>query len=476
MKLIGRIEQISRLDRAMKSKKAELVAVLGRRRVGKTFLIRTYLKDNIVFQFTGLHQSNLTEHLDQFSKTLSIAMNLPLPIQSPTSWFEAFDRLAIFITELKTRKKKAIFLDEFPWMATNRSRFLTAFTAFWNRFASTRRDLVVIICGSSASWMINKVLKNRGGLHNRVTERMILEPFNLSETKTFIKKKNIIFNDIDIIRLYMMIGGIPFYLDQLDKGESLVQFIDRTCFTKNAILRLEYNELLASLFDHSEKHTAIIETLFKHPRGLLRKELLKKTRLESGGGLTAILDELETSDFIVSTVPWGKKAKDRIYKLKDYYIHFYQQYIKNTRAGKTKIWEKMANSPSFKSWSGLAFENVCIDHIDNIKKALKIEGIYSQSGAWHTKGDDDIPGAQIDLLIDRADNIINICEIKFSNAPYIITADYAKKIRNKLAAFSHKTKTKKALFPTMITTYGLVENKHSNSLIQSTVEMKELFG
>ena len=402
-------------------------------------------------------------------------MKLPLNVETPKSWFKAFDRLANFISGIKTKRKKVIFLDEFPWMATNRSRFLTAFTTFWNNFASHQNDLVVIICGSSASWMINKVLKNRGGLHNRVTQRIILEPFNLSETKSFLKKKNIVFNDLDIIRLYMMIGGIPFYQDQLEKGESLVQFIDRICFAKNALLRLEYDELLASLFDHSEKHTLIIETLFRQPRGLLRDELLQRTRLESGGGFSSILDELEASDFITSAVPWGKKAKDKIYKLKDYYVHFYLRYIKNTKAGKTKIWEKMASTPSFRSWSGLAFENICIDHVDKIRQALKIEGIFSQSGAWHTRGDDVIPGAQIDLLIDRADNIINICEIKFSETPYIITADYAKKIRNKLAAFKHMTKSKKALFPTMITTYGLIENKHSYSLIQSSIKMTDLF-
>ncbi len=475
MELIGRTEQINRLDKIIKSQKAALVAVIGRRRVGKTFLIRKHLDNNIVFLFTGLYQSNLKEHLDRFSQALSVSMNMPLKAETPASWFEAFDKLADFISGIKTNKKKVIFLDEFPWMATNRSRFLTAFTSFWNTFASQRNNLVVIICGSSASWMINKVLKNRGGLHNRVTERILLEPFDLAETKTFLKKKNIILNSIDIIRLYMMIGGIPFYLDQLEKGESLIQFIDRICFTKNALLRLEYDELLASLFDHSEKHTLIIETLFRHPRGLLRDELLKKTKLQSGGGFSTILDELETSNFIISAIPWGKKAKERIYKLKDYYILFYLQYVKNTKVGKTRVWEKMANSPSFRSWSGLAFENICIDHIDNIKKALKIEGIYSQSGTWHTRGDEVVPGAQIDLLIDRADNIINICEIKFSNAPYIITADYAKKVRNKLAAFAHKTKSKKALFPTMITTYGLVENQHSKSLIQSSIEMKDLF-
>lgn len=475
MEVIGRNDIITRIKKGLKSDKAELIAILGRRRVGKTFLINRVLEEDIVFQFTGLYQSNLKEHLERYSVNLSRSMKAPIPLKTPKSWFDAFDMLGEFILRLKTKKKKVVFLDEFPWMATNRSRFLTAFTDFWNGFASKRKDLMVVICGSSASWMINKVLKSRGGLHNRVTDRILLQPFTLTETKQFLRKKNIIINDMDIIRLYMMMGGIPFYLEQLEKGESLVQSIDRICFTKNALLRLEYNELMASLFDHSIKHTAIIETLHRQPRGLIRDELLKKTKLQSGGGFTSILEELEASDFITSAVPYGNKAKDRIYKLKDYYINFYLKYIRGSKPGKTKIWEKLATSPSYISWSGLAFENVCNDHIDEIKRALRIDGIYSTSGAWHSRGDENVPGAQIDLLVDRADNIINICEIKFTNTPSIITADYAHKIRLKLAAFNHFTKSRKTLFPTMITSYGLIENKHSKSLIQQSITMSDLF-
>ena len=475
MEVIGRHKIIKRIRRSLHSDKPELIALIGRRRVGKTFLIRETLKHDIVFQFTGLYQSNLREHLQRFSANLSREMEVPLPLRTPSSWFEAFDMLAEFITNFKAGKKKVVFLDEFPWMATNRSRFLTAFTDFWNNYASTRKDLVIIICGSSASWMINKVLKSRGGLHNRVTDRIMLEPFDLGETKQFLRKKNIIINNMDIIRLYMMIGGIPYYLEQLNKGESLVQAIDRICFERNAILRLEYDELMASLFDNSSKHSAVIETLHKSPRGLMRDELISRTSLTSGGGATAILEELEVSDFIISMVPYGKKTKEKIYKLKDYYINFYLKYIKDSKPGKTRIWEKLASSPSYLSWSGLAFENVCLDHLDAIKKALNISGIYSVGGGWHTRGDEEVPGAQVDLLIDRADNIINICEIKFSNSPYIITSEYARRIQLKLASFKHSTRTRKTLFPTMITTYGLVINKHSEELIQQTVEMNDLF-
>lgn len=476
MEVIGRGHAKEILDLKLRTTKSELVAVLGRRRIGKTYLIREYLREQTVFRYTGLYRGDLVEHMERFAKTMTEAMNLSSPLQPPVSWFEAFDMLRDYIDSLKGKKKKVVFLDEFPWMASNRSRFLTAFTDFWNSYAADRSDLVVIICGSSASWMINKVLKNKGGLHNRVTERIFLEPFTLGETKQFLKSKQIVLQDFDIVKLYMAMGGVPYYLDQLQKGESVVQTIDRICFAKGAVLRLEYDELMASLFDNSAKHQSIIEALNAHPKGLLRDELLAKTGLNSGGGTSGILEELETSGFITSYVPYGKRLKDKIYKLKDQYLVFYHKFIRPTKTSSKGLWEKLFTSQSYQSWAGLAFENICIDHIDNIKKALKIDGIQTSHGAWHSRANSDLPGAQIDLLIDRADNVFNVCEMKFSSTPYIITADYEQKLRNKIAVFNTAVKHKKAVFPTMVTTFGLLENKYSEGLIQQQVVVKDLFG
>ncbi|HOY11692.1 MAG TPA: ATP-binding protein [Saprospiraceae bacterium] len=475
MELIGRLEPAEKLRQRLRSKNAELVAVLGRRRVGKTFLIKQVLKKEIVFHYTGLHNGTMKENLERFSATLSNAMDLSIRLNTPKNWFEAFDYLRTFIITHTTKKKKVIFLDEFPWIATNKSKFLVAFTDFWNSFAADRQDIMVVICGSSASWMIQKVLKNKGGLHNRVTDRIFLEPFDLKETKSFLRNKNIILTDVDIVKLYMAIGGIPYYLEQFQKGESIVQGIDRVCFEKGALLRIEYNELLTSLFDQAEKHQLVIDLLSENPRGLQRAEIMERTKLSSGGGTSSIFEELEVSGFIVSQTPFGNKIKEKIYRLKDYYILFYTKFIKNSKPSTHHLWEKMATLPSYKSWSGLAFENVCIDHIDPIKKALKIDGILSNSEAWHSRGNDEMPGAQIDLLIDRADGIINICEIKFVNAPFTITAEYLKNLQLKIASFQHFTKTRKTLFPTMITTFGLVDNIHSNGFIQQSVEVKDLF-
>jgi len=474
MDLVGRQHAQSRLELKLRSSQSELVAILGRRRIGKTFLIRKSLERQMIFDYTGLYKGNIEEHLDRFASQLKKSFKSIGDIRSPQSWFEAFDMLASCIDRKRSKQKKVIFLDEFPWLATNKSRFLTAFTDFWNSYASKRSDLMVVICGSSASWMIQHVLQNKGGLHNRVSERISLDPFTLSETKEFLRKKGIAITDMDIIQLYMMVGGIPYYLDQMDKGESVTQFIDRTCFRKNAILRTEYDELLASLFDHSEKHVSIIETLQRYPGGLTRDALLQKTKLNSGGGTTSILNELAASGFIDIRIPYGKKRKDQMYKLKDHYTLFYLKFIRTYKVGAKHVWTKIVSSPSFRSWSGLAYEQICYEHIDKIKEALSIQGIYTEHSAWHTGPTEDLPGAQVDLLIDRADNVINLCEIKYSINPFVITKDYAKKLRTKVAVFDQATPKKKVIFPTMITSFGLIENKHSD-LIQQTVEAKDLF-
>ena len=360
-------------------------------------------------------------------------------------------------------------------MATNKSRFLTAFTDFWNSFAVDRKDLVIVICGSSASWMIKKVLKNKGGLHNRVTGRIALEPFSLLETEQFLQKKGIIATRPDIVQLYMAIGGIPYYLDMLRKGESIVQAMDRICFDKDAPLYMEYDELFTSLFNKSIRHQKIIQLLANHPSGMTRESLLAATEFHSGGGFTDLLDELTYSGFIATEIPYGKTSNESIIKLKDFYTLFYLKYIKTYYGKSTGIWAKLSSMPSWKSWSGLAFENVCFRHIDGIIKALKISGILYTYHSWSHRGNDEMKGAQIDLLIDRADNVINICEIKFNHKPFIITADYANKIKTKLASFSHFTKSKKALFITFITGSGLQSNKHSNELVQNEIKLNDLF-
>jgi len=476
MELVGRDEELKTVAYLLKSNKSELAAIIGRRRVGKTFFVRESLKGKMDFTFTGLYQGTLPEHMNHWANSISKFHSSKLPIATPKNWFDAFQLLqSLLESKKKTKRKKVIFLDEIPWMSTNKSRFLTAFTAFWNDWASAREDVLVVICGSAASWMINKVLKNKGGLHNRVTQLIHLYPFDLHETEQFLKMKRIVLDQYSITQLYMVMGGIPHYLDQIRQGESASQAIDRLCFTKNGLLQSEYQELFSSLFNESQKHRNIVKVLSSTPRGITRETLITKTKLNSGGGFSRILEELIESGFVTGYIPFGKKKKQQLLKLTDPYSLFYNKYINKKTSGNKNSWQQISKSPTWASWSGLAFENLCMLHIYQIKQALGIGGIQISVSSWHHIKTDEIHGAQIDLLIDRADGIINLCEMKYSNYPFTITGKYANNIRNKIAAFQYWTKTRKSIFPTLITTHSLEENIHSNSLIQNTISVSQLF-
>lgn len=361
-----------------------------------------------------------------------------------------------------------MFLDELPWLDSPRSKFLSGLEYFWNSWASARRDILLVVCGSAASWMIKNLLNNKGGLHNRVTGRIKLEPFNLSETEAFLKYNQTVFDRYSTVLLYMVLGGIPFYLDGIQAGLSADQNINALCFERNAPLREEFKNLYASLFKRSERHTTIIRALATKRKGLTRREIAKITKLSNGGGLTRILTELEESSFLRSYQAFGKKEKDILYQLTDLYSLFYLNFIENSSPDDEYFWLNANDTPTYRSWSGYAYEMVGLHHIRQIKIALGISGIQTSVASWHNEN------AQIDLVIARKDQVINLCEMKFSIHPYTITKKYADTLRNKIGAFKEATKTRKAIFLTMLTTYGLSDNKYAY-LAQNKLTMEELF-
>ena len=468
-KLIGRKSEISILSKALKSNRPELIVVYGRRRVGKTFLIRKVYKNDIQFEFSGIYKVPLKKQLNNFHLTLS-AKNTNF--KKPSDWIEAFHQLSQYIDTLTSKKKKVVFIDEFPWLDTRKSSFLPAFDNFWNSYASKRDDLVVVICGSAASYMIKNIIKSKGGLHNRLTEKIQLVPFNLYETEQLLKHNKVKLSRYDILQIYMAMGGIPYYLEKISPGESVAQALDRLCFNKNGFLRSEFNNVFASLFNQHDNHEAIIRTLASVRKGLTRTEMLTKSKIESGGTLTKTLLELEESGFIEKYVPY-QGTKDSIYRLTDEYSMFYIKYIENAKSSNSGVWIKMHGQQSYKIWSGFSFETICIKHVGQIKEGLKISGINTVHGSWIEKYTQN--SAQIDLLIDRDDNVINLCEIKFYNTEYTIDKKYAKEIAKKVNAFSSGTKTKKSVFVTFITSYGLITNQYSSQYVQSELTMDHLF-
>lgn len=474
-KLIGRYQERQILEKVLRSTTAELVAVYGRRRVGKTFLVHSVLSKNLVFEFSGAHKAAYKAQLQNFSRALTSAAGSAMPLAVPANWGEAFSQLQRWLESVVLKEKKVIFLDEFPWLDTPRSGFLSAFSHFWNTWASRQPNLLVVICGSAASWMIKNVVNNKGGLHNRITRSIRLLPFDLKETESYLKSRHVALDRYQVLQIYMAMGGIPHYLKNVETGESAAQCIDRTCFTKDGALRAEFNVLYRSLFDQADRHEKIVRALAKKGKGLTRNEIIKECHLSSGGTATAILDELEQSGFITAYVPFEKTVKDALYKLTDEYSLFYLKYIEHHRSSAANAWIKIAASPSWKSWSGLAFETICLKHLEQIKKGLGIAAVQTTESVWRYAPGGSQGGAQIDLLIDRSDHCINICEMKYSDTQYTVTKNYAADLQRKRDVFKTATNTKKTIFITMITTFGVAQNTHAIGSVHNQLAMDVFF-
>lgn len=474
-KLIGRKAEINILKEAITSNEAELVAVYGRRRVGKTFLIGQVYSRNLICEFSGVHNAPVHEQLNNFRNVIAKALNSSIPPAIPKNWTEAFSLLINFSEPLLKKQKAVIFFDEFPWLSSPKSGFLSAFEYFWNSWGSKQENLIVAICGSAASWMIKNIVNNKGGLHNRITRRMRLLPFTLYETSAYLKTRLINLDQYQILQVYMALGGIPHYLKEIKKGESATQIIDKLCFTKDGLLVNEFKNLYSSLFEMADRHIAVVKALAAKSSGLTRNEIISECGLVSGGGTTKLLDELIESGFVSTYLPFQKNVKESIYKLADEYSLFYLKFIEHSRATGPGTWMKKASSQSWKSWSGVAFESICLKHIVQIKQAIGISGIYTEESAWRFAPGKLGKGAQVDLLLDRQDVCISICEMKFSNEEYAISKSYASELQDKLNIFKSETKTKKTLFLTMVTTYGTKDNIYKTGLVQNEVTMDDLF-
>ncbi len=470
--IAGRKNEQELLAKLLADNASSFVVVHGRRRVGKTFLIKEYFDNTFAFSLTGIANVNTAQQLANFNLVMQKYNTTNEPLTPAKDWFTAFNQLSILL-ENAGEGKKAIFLDELPWLDTSKSFFISALEHFWNSWASARKDIVLITCGSAASWMINKLINNKGGLHNRVTHRIKIQPFTLAETEEYFQTKNSKWERFQLSEIYMTCGGIPFYLNVFDTSKSIAQNVNKIFFEKNGLLRNEFVNLYKSLFKNSNHHELIVEALSKGYKGLTRNEILKATGLSDGGTITNALNELEESGFIRKYTPFNKSKKDSLYQLMDFYTMFYYQFIKNARTSDENYWLNIQDSPKYRAWSGFVFERLCLAHISEIKKALGIAGVQTEAYSWRSKNAE--TGTQIDLVLDRRDQIINLFEIKFSMNEFLIDKQYEQNLRNKLAVFKSETKTRKAVFLSMLTTYGLKENNAAKELIQNSLTMDSLF-
>lgn len=472
-KIIGRTFEIDLLQKLEKADKSAFVAIYGRRRVGKTFLVRSVYEGRFAFQMTGIANVETAHQLTNFQASLQRYFPHFEDSAVPSDWFQAFQRLISGLEDLPSSGKKILFFDELPWLDTPNSLFISALEHFWNSWASAQNDVILVVCGSAASWMINQLINNTGGLYNRVTHPIQLETFTLAECESFFKAKSPGFDRYQLLQLYMVFGGIPFYLDAIDPAKSATQNINDLCFTQRGRLRNEFDKLYASLFKKADKHIAIIEALAQKSMGLERDALLKQAQLPNGGTATTLLKELEESNFIRKYQAFGKAKNKSVYQLCDFYSLFYLKFIKNNTAFDDNFWLNDIDTPEIRAWSGYAFEQICLSHLPQIKTALGIASVQTQSSAWI--GSDGGEKAQIDLVIDRRDQVINLCEMKFSIKTYTIDKEQAENLRRKLGVFREVTKTPKALWLTFITTFGVSPNTHAQSLIHQSLTMDALF-
>jgi len=463
--MIGRVQEKKDLLRAAASEYSEFVAVYGRRRVGKTFLIRETFDYRFTFQHSGVKSGGKSVQLARFHKAIKDQGYPECPVLK--DWFAAFDALREVIKRSKD-EKKVVFIDEMPWLGRKDATFVSAVEDFWNGWASARKDILLIVCGSATSWIISKIVHNRDGLHNRVTYRIPLRPFTLHECELYAESKGLELTRPQLAECYMILGGIPYYWHFLQRGLSVAQNIDDMFFSKTDKLENEFEELYASLFASPQPYLKIIKALGMRKSGMTRDEISRFAGVANNGTLTRRLMELEQCGFVRTFAEIGKRKKGAVHQLIDNFTLFHFRFaVENTR-GDGHFWSEMQDSRIRSTWIGLAFERLCLEHVDQIKEALRIGGVHTNVQSWRNES------AQIDLLIDRNDGIINLCEMKYHDGSYAITQADDESMRNKKAVFKEETGTRKAVQVTYVTPYGIKSNAYAKN-VQSEVRLDDLF-
>lgn len=470
--LVGRENERKMLKEAYEADESKFVAIYGRRRIGKTYLVRETFENHFTFQHSGYFGGKLSDELFEFC--ISIRQYGLDGFEQPKNWLEAFELLKRVIMN-SPDKRKVVFLDELSWMDTRGSDFVMALEGFWNGWASARKDVLLIVCGSVTSWMISKIVHNKGGLYNRLSFRINLEPFTLKECEEYVNAKNIIMNRYSILQCYMIMGGVPYYWSFLEKGLSLPQNIDRIFFADNALLDNEFEYIYSSLFHNPEPYIKIISALGKKKAGMTREEIVKASKLPESGNLSKKLEELENCGFIRIYNSYGKKQKDSLYQLIDNFTLFYFKFLEKKPTDE-HFWTNNQLSQAVKTWCGLAFERVCLEHVSEIKNALGISGVSTNAYSWSCKKDNEkgLEGSQIDFIIERRDQIIDLCEMKYSTKPFKVTLKVDTDIHRKTWDFINATGTHFAVHPIILTPYGITDDSYRGQ-IQAVITADDLF-
>ncbi len=470
--MVGRKAQMEQIEALQSSPRSEFVAVMGRRRIGKTFLIDYAFESMISFQMTGIQKGSAKNQLENFNRKLYEFSKAKYLSPAPKNWGEAFFQLRTYLETKPESEKQVIFLDELPWISTSKSGFLQQLAHFWNDYLSKKKHFILIVCGSASSWIAKNITNDKGGLHNRITETIELKPFSLFETKQFLVSKNINITNKEIAKIYMAFGGIPYYLENIKRGESATQAIERLCFAENGKLKNEYENLYKALFNNSIDHEKIVEILAGSQKGMLRAEILSQSKIQDGGPFNRAMADLLICGFVTTMSQFGQKKREEVYRLNDEYSAFYHRFIKQAKKFATGTWSLQATSQSYKIWLGYAYELLCFRHIDQIKMKLGISGIYSEVSTFYLKKNNGID-LQIDMLIDRRDNTINFCEIKNYESRFSIDKEIYETTKEKIESF--KKLTNKQVFFVVISNDQIKENEYSLEIVDKNIVLDDLF-
>ena len=469
--MVGRQKELKLLRNLLDSSESEFAAIYGRRRIGKTYLINEALGDRFAFHHAGLREGNTRKQLDAFR--LSLRQQGYFNCPRLQNWLEAFFQLESFLDRLMM-SCKVVFLDELPWMDTPKSGFLTALEAFWNGWACLRKDIVLVVCGSATSWMVTNIIRNCGGLDNRVRTRIKLMPFTLRECSEYAdEERHLGFSRRDVVECYMALGGVAYYWSLLEKGKSLAQNIDALFFSEQDGLRGEYDELYRSIFRHPDMYWKIVEMVGERRDGLTRDEMLKHLGIASNGTFSRCLSDLEECGFIRCYQQSVEGQNGGVYQLVDNFTLFYRRFVQNQNNRGGDYWQSVVTEGAKNEWRGFAFERVCLAHVAQIKAALGISGVYAEAYSWRGKSSNG-HAAQIDLVLDRKDRVVNVCEMKYGRKPYVIDKDEAERLQQRIDVFRDRMGEDRSFHLTMITSNGLDHNMYSHS-VQSVVTLDDLF-
>jgi AAA+ ATPase superfamily predicted ATPase len=478
IKVIGREKEIDILEEALTSNRAEMIAVYGRRRIGKTYLIEQFYKKSNIKTISLIGQSGATMQTQLDNAKHRLFEQHGIDVSKAKNWTDIFNAIKIYHQE-RPKKHFVLFIDELPWIATPKSGFIGALSYGWNSYFEEHTNVTFVLCGSAASWMIKKIVNEKGGLHQRLTRQIPLYPFSLKESEAYLKQQGFHYlSRKEIVDIYIVLGGVAQYLSFLNPQKSISENINQLCFSIGGELTREFQTLFVALFGKKGIHQQIVKYLGSVKKRLfLVDEISKKFDIKIEQ-LYITLDELEMAGFITKYTMYGRKKRDARYSLTDPFSAFYLKWISKTTQQdlleNENYWQFIVGSQNWISWAGNSFESVCHKHILPIKKALGISGVHTQTYYWQEIGTENTKGTQIDMLIQRADKTVMVIEIKYYNQPFSISKSYATNLKHKIESFREKDKKNNSLMLVMLTTYGVKKNSYSN-MINKEIIMDSLF-